>query len=124
MIRNRFNYTQKSFKDVDYVDEKDLEAKEMFLGKLNKLFRLFNFITRNLSLDRNFSSSIVEVSFAAGETKTISHFLGVKPKYRIILRQEGNGVLSDIPYLWSNVSATIINNGSVAVRATIMFLKE
>lgn len=118
-----------SFKDIPYITEQDLEGlstgkSEGLLDKLGKLVTYFNYITKNLSLSKNFTSYIVDLTFSAGEEKTISHLLGVRPKYRIILRQEGNGVLSDIPSGWNDKVAVIKNNGAVAVTATVMFLKE
>ena len=114
----------RSFKDIPDFDEKDLEDSTGFLAKMNKWVYYFNYLSKCLSLSKNFNGSIMELSFAAGETKIISHLLGVRPKYRIILRQEGNGVLSDIPSSWTDKVAVIVNNGAVTVNATIMFLKE
>lgn len=114
----------KSFKDIPDFDETDLKDSTTFLLKMNKWLYYFNYLSKYLSFTKNFNGSILELSFAAGETKNISHLLGVKPKYRIILRQEGNGVLSDIPSSWTEKVAVIVNNGAVAVNATIMFLKE
>ena len=103
---------------------RETEDDSTFYKKANSLVELLNFTLKRLALSKNFDSYIAEVSMIAGEEKTISHFLGVRPKYRIILRQEGNGVLSDIPSLWTEKVAVIKNNGAVAVTATIMFLKE
>lgn len=118
------NETMKSFKDIPDFDEKDLVDSGSFLMKMNKWVYYFNYLSKYLSFTKNFPGYIVELSFAAGETKIISHLLGTKPKYRIILRQEGNGVLSDIPSSWTDKVAVIVNNGAVTVNATIMFLKE
>jgi hypothetical protein len=103
---------------------KDEDGEAPLVKKLNVIVSQLNTLLRSLSLSKNFSSSPLELQFSAGETKVISHLLGVRPKYRIILRQEGNGVLSDIPSGWDDKVATIINNGAVTVNATIMFLKE
>jgi hypothetical protein len=119
----------KSFKDIPYIEEdhvNDLKDGDpsKFLTNMNKLVSGVNHLSKYLSFDKNFPGSTLELSFSAGETKTISHLLGVRPKYRIILRQEGNGVLSDIPSSWNDKVAVIVNNGAVTVNATIMFLKE
>lgn len=122
MITKVFQYIDKSLKDLEKVKENDDD--QTWTERINSIVDAFNFTLKNLSLNKNFSSKIVDVVFASGETKNIAHLLGVRPKYRIILRQEGNGVLSDIPSAWSDKVAVIKNNGSVTVRATIMFLKE
>lgn len=114
----------KSFRDLPEFDEKDLEKSETFLKKLNTWVYYFNYLSKYLSFTKNFPGYIVELQFSAGETKIISHLLGVRPKYRIILSQEGNGVLSDIPSSWTDKVAVMVNNGAVTVKATIMFLKE
>lgn len=92
---------------------------------LNELIERVNFLGRNLSLQSNFDGQIVEnLTFTAGETKQIPHSLGKIPKFRIILRQEGNGVISDIPSGWTDKSIKLINNGAVSVTATIMIVRE
>lgn len=113
----------KSFRDIPDFTENDLEPQG-FLRKINQWVYYFNYLSKYLSLTKNFAGSTVEVTFAAGETKIISHNLGVKPKFRIILQQEGNGVLSDTPSSWTDKVAVMVNNGAVTVKATIMFLKE
>jgi hypothetical protein len=92
---------------------------------INTLIRQHNFLAENISLAGNFSGQILEgVKFAAGEEKDIPHKLGIKPKHRIILNQEGNGVLSDLPSGWDKFKIKMKNNGAVAVVATIMIVKE
>lgn len=120
----RVRYREASTEDLEEFEDSDLDSPTIFTDKLNKIRSKLDFFNKNISLDKNFNSYIVEVDFAAGETKNIQHFLGVRPKYRIILKQEGNGVLSDIPSAWNNQTIRMINNGAVAVKATIMILKE
>lgn len=116
--------TNRSYKDVPFLEGDDLESPEVFLKKMNRFIDSYNFLSKYLSLSKNFNATILEIEFLSGEQKIISHLLGVRPKYRIILRQEGNGVLSDIPSDWNDKTATIKNNGAVTVKATIQFLKE
>lgn len=120
----RVRYKEASTEDLEDFEATDVDNPTFFTDKLNKVRSKLDFFNKNISLDKNFNSYIVEVDFAAGETKNIQHFLGVRPKYRIILKQEGNGVLSDIPSAWDNQTIRMINNGAVAVKATIMILKE
>lgn len=117
-------YKESGTENLDDFEVEDFEKPEIATDKLNIMRKKLDFFTKNLTLDKNFNSYIVEVVFAAGETKAIQHFLGTRPKYRIILKQEGNGVLSDIPSEWNNQTITMRNNGAVSVTATIMILKE
>lgn len=92
---------------------------------VNKLIDQHNFVTKNLSLKGNFNGQIIDnVKFASGEEKIISHSLGIVPRYRIILRQEGNGVISDIPSGWTKNSIKLKNNGTVQVTVSIMLVRE
>ncbi|MBA3755622.1 MAG: hypothetical protein H0X02_05075 [Nitrosomonas sp.] len=99
-------------------------SSESLIKDLNYLIDEFNFLSKFISLKSNFDGHIVNVSFAAGEDKVVSHKLGVLPRYRIILRQEGNGVISDTPSGWNQYQIQLKNNGAVAVTATIMIVRE
>lgn len=110
-------------KDVRYLVDKS-EAPEIIKG-VNELVDEHNFLAKNLSFTSNFNGQIIEnIVFTAGETKTIPHALGIKPKYRIIMGQVGNGVLDDIPFGWNNFSVQMKNNGAVSVTATIFLVRE
>jgi hypothetical protein len=114
---------QRSSKDIPYLS-KD-ETEETRLRSLNDLIDQINYLSKSLSLKANFDGQIIEnIQFSAGETKTIPHSLGVLPRYRVILRQEGNGVLDDIPSGWNKYQIKLRNNGAVSVIATIMLLRE
>jgi hypothetical protein len=103
--------------------KKGQDADSM-IDDLNDLIDKFNFLNSNLALSQNFNGQIVNVSFAAGETKKIAHKLGKTPKFRIILRQEGNGVISDSPSSWNDYSISLTNNGTGIVTATIFIVRE
>lgn len=113
---------QGAFRDVPPVKE-DAELEDVVSG-LNRLINSFNFITKGLSISKNFNGYIAEVDIPATSNVEIQHFLGVTPKFRIILRQEGNGVISDIPSGWNNKVITLRNNGAVAVSITVLILRE
>lgn len=63
--------------------------------------------------------AILEVSFNPNESKVFSHTLGRIPTQRIILRQTGNGVITDVNPDWNKETVGFRNNGTVAVTATI-----
>lgn len=90
----------------------------------NEMVKYINFITKQFSLQSNFDGQVIETTIPATTNKRIPHRLGIVPKYRLILRQEGNGLLSDIPLEWTDKFVTIRNNGAVQVKATILLLKE
>lgn len=95
------------------------------IRQLNVLINDYNFFQNHISLKSNLDGQILEnLTFAAGEIKTIPHKLGKVPAGRIIIRQEGNGVLSDIPSDWNSKSIKMINNGAVSVTATILIVRE
>jgi hypothetical protein len=114
--------------DLD-LDSLPSEAKpEDVINAHNKLISAFNFLTKNISLQSNFNCYVAQVKIPAagqpGNPLAIQHFLGVVPKYRIILRQEGNGVITDIPSGWTSDVITLYNNGSVETTATVMIVRE
>ena len=103
---------------------KEADLSEV-VEKVNEMVAESNFQSKSLSFISNFNGQIIEnIVFAAGETKTIPHGLAVKPKYRIIMGQVGNGVLSDIPSGWNKYGIQLINNGAVEVTATIFIVRE
>jgi hypothetical protein len=119
----RIRYRSGADKDLETFEIEDLQNGNI-ITKLNKVIDKLDFFNKNISLSKNFSGYEVEVTFAAGETKDIQHFLGIRPLYRIVLRQEGNGVISDVPSFWNDKTIRLINNGAVQVKATILILKE
>ncbi len=121
-MRPKINTTYRSHNDMKSISV-GATLEEVITG-FNELVNDYNRFNKLLSFQSNFDGYIAEVYLAAGETKTISHFLGVIPKYRIILRQEGNGVISDIPSGWTDKAITIINNGVVAITATLLIARE
>lgn len=115
--------TIRSARDIPSIPKE--ATPDQVINGTNDLIDSHNFLLKNISFEVNFNGQIIEnITFAAGETKTISHGLGMKPKYRVILRQEGNGVLDDIPSGWNNFSIQMRNNGAVSVTATIMLVRE
>jgi hypothetical protein len=97
------------------------EAAEL----LNRVVESQNFLKKNFSVRDNFNGQIIEnIELTAGEEKVIPHNLGIVPPFRVILRQEGNGVISDIPSGWNKYSIKLKNNGAVTVTVTIWIVRE
>lgn len=97
---------------------------ENVIDSINLIVNYLNFLTKNISLQSNFNCYIAEAQLAAGAEVKIQHFLGIVPRYRIILRQEGNGVISDIPSGWNTSVIVLKNNGSETVQVTVMIVRE
>lgn len=91
---------------------------------LNNIVGYWNIMFRKLSMRFNFDCQLIEAEFAASQTLRIPHKLGVKPNHRLILNQSGNGLLTDVASEWTDTYVTMQNNGSVAVTAVIMLIKE
>lgn len=109
--------------ELDSLTLEGITAGDVVDGH-NKLVSAFNFISKNISLQSNFNCFIALAKIPATSSLRIQHFLGVVPKYRIILRQEGNGVITDIPSGWTSDVITLYNNGAVEVNLTVMIVRE
>lgn len=90
----------------------------------NEMVDAYTFLGKNMSLQSNFNCQIIDVEFAASETKRVFHRLAYVPRYRIILRQEGNGLITDVPLEWTDKYITLVNNAATVVKITIALLKE
>lgn len=103
----------------------DAELSDV-IDKYNSLIEHLDFLSKTLSLESNFDGYITEVKIPASSTLRVQHFLGVIPKYRIILRQTGNGVITDVAdsASWNTEFITLQNNGAVEVTATVMIVRE
>jgi hypothetical protein len=108
-------------KVIKEVPEELSEIKQ----RLNDLIDAFIFQSAAISINSNFNGYIANnVKIPAASTLKIQHFLGVIPKWRIILRQTGNGVISDIPLEWDNKTITLKNNGTEDVTISVLIARE
>jgi len=104
---------------------RDTASMEEIIFSVNEMASFLSFFTKSISLQSNFNAYIAEnVVIPATSSIAIQHFLGVKPKWRIILRQEGNGVITDIPSGWDDKVIKLYNNGSVSVTLTVFIARE
>lgn len=77
-------------------------------------------INGRLSFDDNFPSFLVQdVVIAAGATAFIPNQLTVIPNERYIVRQTGNGVITD--GTWDIGTLRLVNNGAVEVTISVRF---
>lgn len=80
------------------------------------------FISDRFSLDKDVKGEIIVVSLAANESKIVPHGLRAIPLYRIILRQTGNAVITDVDSEWTDKTIGLLNNSANAVVLTIKLL--
>lgn len=90
----------------------------------NDTIRFLNFVLKALSFQSNFNGYVAEAVIPATTTVSVQHFLGVTPKWRVILRQEGNGVISDIPSGWNDNFIQLRNNGAETVTISVLIARE
>lgn len=110
--------------DRDMKQIEDTDDLPKVIESFNQLAKQFNFLNKFISLQANIDGYIAEVTIQSGESLAIQHFLGVIPKWRVILRQEGNGVISDIPSGWNDKIITLKNNGQESVNLSVLIAKE
>lgn len=108
----------------EYLNIKSPEYLTELQDKLNYFMKEFSAFSKSLSFQNNFNGYIATVTFPAASSVIIEHFLGVTPKWRVILKQEGNGVLSDISSGWNENFITMKNNGTEVVTASLLIARE
>lgn len=101
------------------------ESEDELLEAFNKFINVYNSKTNKISISSGFNGYIAEnVVVPASNTLQIEHFLGVKPKWRIILRQEGNGLITDVFEDWTTTYITLKNNGIEDVTLSLLISRE
>jgi hypothetical protein len=116
---------ERDLKDTeDYINTSSQQYLIDIQDKLNYFMKEFSSFSKSLSFQNNFDGYIASVTFPASSSIKIEHFLGVTPKWRVVLRQEGNGVLSDISSGWDSTFITMKNNGTEVVTASILIARE
>ncbi len=112
----------RSFQDIkDIPKGSDIATVIMYY---NELRQVLNFFTKNLSLQSNFNCQVLSVTVAASATQRVYHRLQFVPRYRIILRQDGNGLITDVSSAWNENYVTFQNNGTDPVTMTVGLFKE
>ena len=114
--------TPKIIDKINDIVERDLKETQTVVNIVQEAFSTF---TKSISLESNFNAFIGRdvVIKASGEVR-IEHFLGVIPKWRIILRQVGNGVITDVATGWNESYITLKNNGTEEVTISVFIARE
>jgi hypothetical protein len=122
-MRNR--NTISSYKaDLDFPSLESDATLEDVIKAYNELAKGMNFLNKFISFQSNFDGKISSVTIAATSKARIQHFLGVIPKWRVILRQEGNGVITDVSSEWTDKYITLYNNGAESVTLSLLIARE
>lgn len=93
-----------------------IRSEEEMMDRMNEILR------DGFSLEKDLKGDIINVSLAPNESKLIPHGLRAIPKYRIILRQTGNAVITDIDILWTEFTIGLKNESANAVTLTLKLL--
>lgn len=93
-----------------------IRSEEEMMDRLNEMLR------DGFLLEKDIRGDILYVSLAPNETKIIPHGLRVIPKYRLILRQTGNAVITDVDVLWTEVTIGLKNESANAVVLTLKLM--
>jgi carbon monoxide dehydrogenase subunit G len=76
-----------------------------------------------LTFEDNFNSFTVQVKIKSGEEITIDNKLQVAPTKRIIVRQDGLGIITDGRKPWNNEQVSLRNHGPNDTTVTLVFLR-
>jgi len=109
-------YRQFRGQDISYLfryltEEFNACLKDLFSG-----LRRINFVD-------NFEQFEATVTMASGETVNIKNSLGYPVTKRIIVRQTGNGLVTDGTGVWNTDSVSLKNHGPDEVTVTVLFLR-
>jgi hypothetical protein len=75
-----------------------------------------------ISFGDNFETfQINDLSIVAGETATITNVFKLIPSGKLILRQSGNGLVTD--GVWDSRAVRLINNGPADVTVSVIYFK-
>ena len=119
------NTPKPSRADLDFSTlDADAPLEDVVKG-YNEIVKGINFLNKFLSIQSNFDGyTATNITIPATSSVKIQHFLGVIPKWRIILRQTGNGVVTDIPSEWNNKVISLYNNGAAEVNISVFIARE
>lgn len=85
-------------------------------GNYAELITLLNLILNQLGLDNFAGQTIRDIDIPPDTTLTIPHNLRTTPRWRIILKQEGNGLITDGVYGLETVQ---LKNNSTTERVMV-----
>lgn len=99
----------------------DVQDIPSLIERVNEAIVEINFILRSLTLT-NLDGQITTATIPANETLRVPHRLQLVPKYRIILKQVGGGVIEDGDFTKNYIE--LKNNGGTDAVVTIIIVKD
>lgn len=93
------------------------------IKNLEELKRLLDAGLQRLKLDENFQNFQVTVTIPNGSEAKIANQLKSLPKKRIIIRQSGNGLVTDGDTPWDLDNVYLKNHGPADTTITVLFLE-
>ena len=105
--------------ELSEISEGITDLPELIV-KLNEQVVELNFILAQLTF-RNLDGQIKTIEIPAGSTLKIGHVLKTVPAHRVILRQEGGGVIRDGSFTKDHIE--LINDGGSTAKLTIIVSK-
>jgi hypothetical protein len=103
---------------------RDFQTGESLAKEGNILDRINHWIVDGISLSRGLKGQIITISLAPNESKVVNHGLRTTPRYRLILKQVGNAVITDVDSAWTDRTVGFLNNSTNAVTITIKLMLE
>lgn len=96
-----------------------------YLSKyLNKFIDEFNQGISKLTIDDNIDGQVIsDIIIPASTELGIAHKLQSTPRFRTILRQSGNGLITDGATTWTPEKIYLRNNGAVSVTITVHVMR-
>lgn len=99
----------------------EISLEEFISTYYNETIDTLNFNLKSLSFLHNFPSKVVTVTISAGQTARIFHEFGIVPSSRVILRNSGDGAITDGEY--TNKYVELINRGSIEATVKVAILR-
>jgi hypothetical protein len=93
------------------------------LQNLEDVKRVLDTGMQRLKIDENFQNFITTVTIKNGEEFGVPNKLKILPSKRIIVRQTGNGFITDGETEWTLQRLYLKNNGPSDTTVTILFLE-
>lgn len=116
-IKMKTNRNILELKEIIDTPESLEDFKELYNQNISEL----NFVLSRLLLESNLDADIKTVTIPSSTTARVNHSLKVKPKYRIILKQVGGGVITDLNYTANYIE--LKNNGTTECELTVAIVR-
>lgn len=107
----------RGFREMVGEDAKGFIRKDL-AGCMKDLFAGL----KRINFEDNFETFTATIKLEAGEQGYITNVLQSPPSKRIIVRQKGNGLITD-GTAWNSDKVSLLNNGAEEVTVTVLFMR-